>query len=226
MRRERRDAVRELRARSRKRDGGAPRHRHGMPRLEVTGPAVPDVAGDTSRGRHGGASLRLFFALWPPEPVRGALARYAVAAQQIAPGRAMRAETLHLTLAFLGDTPLARLPALLDAAGRVTPCRFTLVLDRAAWWKHNRIVWAGSTAVPEPLDRMVSALRDQVAAAGFRFDPKPFVVHATLVRNAAPRGTLPDLEPIVWDGNGFVLVRSTLGPRGSRYETIGEWRAE
>jgi 2'-5' RNA ligase len=194
-----------------------------MPRREVTGPAALDIAGDASRGRSARESVRLFFALWPPDPVRDALARYAVAAQQIAPGRAMRAETLHLTLAFLGDTLLARLPALLEAAGRVTPRAFTLVLDRAAWWKHNRIVWVGSNAVPEPLDVMVSELRNEVAVAGFRFDPKPFVVHATLVRNAAPRAPLPELEPITWDGDGFVLVRSTLGPRGSRYERVGEW---
>jgi 2'-5' RNA ligase len=79
--------------------------------------------------------------------------------------------------------------------------------------------------VPDALTLMVADLRSAVAAAGFRFDPKPFAVHATLVRNAAPRGPLPDVAPIEWQGDGFVLVRSTLAAGGSRYEVVGEWRS-
>jgi 2'-5' RNA ligase len=171
------------------------------------------------------ASARLFFALWPDDAVRSSLARYAAAAHAVAGGRTMRADAVHLTLAFLGDTPVARLPALVDAASRVVARPFTLVLDLAASWKHNRIVWVGASTVPAALTLMVAELRSAIAAAGFRFDPKPFVVHATLIRNAAPSGPLPDLAPIEWQGDGFVLVRSTLGARGSRYEVVGEWRS-
>jgi|APFre7841882724_1041349.scaffolds.fasta_scaffold22505_1 2'-5' RNA ligase len=172
-----------------------------------------------------GPSVRLFFALWPDDAVRAALARYAAAAHGVAGGRMMRADTVHLTLAFLGDTPVARLPGLVDAASGVVARPFTLVLDLATCWRHNRIVWVGASTVPDALTLMVEDLRSAVAAAGFRFDPKPFVVHATLVRNAAPRGPLPDVAPIEWQGDGFVLVRSTLGAGGSRYQVIGEWRS-
>jgi 2'-5' RNA ligase len=168
---------------------------------------------------------RLFFALWPNDAVRDALARYATAAHRLAGGRAMRAETLHLTLAFLGDTPVARLPELRAAADRVACKPFALVLDRAAWWKHNRIVWAGASVVPEPVAAMVAALREELTAAGFRFDPKPFVAHATLLRNAAPHGPLPAFAPIEWRGDGFVLVRSTLATGVSRYGTVAAWRS-
>jgi 2'-5' RNA ligase len=167
---------------------------------------------------------RLFFALWPDDAVRAALARYAAAAHQVAGGRVMRAETLHLTLAFLGETPVERLAALRAAADHVARASFALVLDRAAWWKHNRIVWAGASLVPEALADMVAALRERITAAGFRCDPKPFVAHATLLRGATPRGALPALMPIEWRGAGFVLVRSTLAPGGSRYETVAAWR--
>jgi 2'-5' RNA ligase len=179
----------------------------------------------TSTASTTAASVRLFFALWPDDEVRSALARYAATAHAVAGGRTVRADAVHLTLAFLGDTPVARLPALFDAASRAVARPFTLVLDLAAWWKHNRIVWVGTRTVPDALTLMVADLRAAVAAAGFRFDPKPFVVHATLIRNAAPRGPLPDVAPIEWQGDGFVLVRSTLGAGGSRYEVVGEWRS-
>jgi 2'-5' RNA ligase len=168
---------------------------------------------------------RLFFALWPDDAVREALARYAAAAHQVAGGRPMRAETLHLTLAFLGDTAVARRPDLTAAADRVASRPFALLLDRAAWWQHNRIVWAGASLVPDSLAAMVAALREQLRAAGFRSDPKPFVAHATLLRNAAAHGPLPALAPIEWRGDGFVLVRSTLATSGSRYETVAAWSA-
>jgi 2'-5' RNA ligase len=54
-------------------------------------------------------------------------------------------------------------------------------------------------------------------------DTRPFNPHVTLVRKAecAP---LPDSTPIIdWQVEDFVLVRSTLAPDGSRYETIGRW---
>lgn len=187
--------------------------------------SVPAAGSDGSAAPGSSASVRLFFALWPDDPVRDALARYALAAQRVAGGRAMRPATLHLTLAFLGDTPVARLPALRGAASRVVARPFSLLLDRAAWWKHNRIVWVGASSVPEALTSMVGDLREDLATAGFRFDAKPFVVHATLIRNAVPRGPLPELRPIAWNGDGFVLVQSRLGPNGSRYEPIDAWRA-
>jgi 2'-5' RNA ligase len=183
------------------------------------GPTGPPAANRAA------AQARLFFALWPDDAVREALARYAATVHRVAGGRATRPETLHLTLAFLGDTSLDRVPDLVAAASTVSPRPFALVLDRAAYWKHNRIVWAGAAEIPAALVAMVDELRGAVAAAGFRFDPKPFVVHATLIRNGAPRGPLPVFAPIEWRGDGFVLVRSTPGGGGSRYETIGAWRA-
>ena len=54
-------------------------------------------------------ALRLFFALWPPEDLQAKLAAWANKAA--GKGRAMRRENIHLTLAFLGATDAALLPA-------------------------------------------------------------------------------------------------------------------
>lgn len=170
-----------------------------------------------------GAPLRLFFALWPDDGVRAALARWALAIQHVAGGRATRTESIHLTLAFLGAVEPARLKELKAAAASVAVRPFELVLDAAGCWKHNRIAWAGATATPPVLGTLVSDLRTALAGAGFLFDPKPFVPHLTLVRKAQPGFALPALESVPWRVTGFVLVRSVMQAAGSRYAIEAEW---
>ena len=100
---------------------------------------------------------------------------------------------------------------------------FGLVFDGAGYWKHNRIAWAGASAVPPALDALVSELRSALGAARFPFDPKPFVPHVTLVRNARPGFAMPEVAPITWDASGFVLVESVTRPQGREYAIAGRW---
>ena len=167
--------------------------------------------------------LRLFFALWPDDATRLALAEWCRRIHRVANGRPTRAETIHQTLAFLGDCEPARLAEVETAAGRVPPRRFELVLDRAGLWNHNRIAWAGASAVPGELDALVAELRTVLVEARFVVDRKPFVPHITLVRKARPGAALPALEPIHWQVAGFALVRSVLRPDGSDYAIQRRW---
>lgn len=167
--------------------------------------------------------LRLFFALWPDEATRLALADWCRRIQRVTGGRPTRPETIHQTLAFLGDCEPARLGEVETAADRVPPRTFELVLDRAGLWQHNRIAWAGASTVPGALEALVAELRAVLAEARFAFDRKPFVPHITLVRKARSDSPLPQLEPVRWPVNGFVLVRSVLRPGGSDYVIQQRW---
>ena len=141
----------------------------------------------------------------------------------MAGGRATRAESIHLTLAFLGDCDADRLGALKAAAARVRVRPFELVLDERGFWNHNRIAWIGATATPGALEALVSELRTALAEAQFAFDPKPFVPHVTLVRKARPGFAMPALDPIRWQVDGFVLVRSVMRSAGSDYLVESRW---
>jgi 2'-5' RNA ligase len=167
---------------------------------------------------------RLFFALWPPAAVARRLHDEALSLQRACGGRAMRRETLHLTLAFLGAIPVSRVAAAEAAADAVSAGRFTLELDRLACWKHNRIAWAGCTRTPEALAGLAGDLARNLCTAGFKLDARPFAVHATLVRNADCAASLPALpSPLVWPVEDFALVESHTGPGGSRYEVVRRW---
>ena len=152
------------------------------------------------------ATLRLFFALWPSDDLQGRLAAWAK--QAAGRGRAMRRENIHLTLAFLGDTDRTLLPELKAIAAEVHIDPVRLALDRVGYWKHNRLIWCGASAEPQPLLAMVADLRERLNAAGVRFDPKPFVAHVTLVRNAAGLEAAPAWIPLLWEANDFALVGS------------------
>ncbi len=153
------------------------------------------------------ATVRLFFALWPDSALQGRLAAWA---KQVAGrGRTMRRENLHLTLAFLGDTDAALVPDLIALAADIRFATIRLPLDRVGYWKHKRIIWCGASEEPQALTALVADLRARLTAAGVRYDPKPFVPHVTLVRNAASLPEAPAWIPLVWEARDFALVAST-----------------
>lgn len=165
---------------------------------------------------------RVYFAVWPDSATAETLHHVAGEARKTCGGRLMRRETMHLTLAFLGDIPAERLAeATRVADGIVGAAPFTLTLDQLGYWKHNRILWAGGES--PPLTVLANALTDGLRVAGFALDARPFVAHMTLLRDAHCPSP-PELPaPLDWPVKEFVLVESLLRPEGARYEIIRRW---
>lgn len=135
----------------------------------------------------------------------------------------MPTENLHITLAFLGQVDAAQFDAIVAAARGVQARRFTLRLDEPGYWTHNHIAWLGATKAPEELKVMVAELRAALVRAGISFDPKPFVPHVTLVRNARPpKEEWPTLNQVEWPVNGFALVSSERDESGPYYRIAAE----
>jgi 2'-5' RNA ligase len=160
--------------------------------------------------------VRLFFALWPPAEAARALSAWAQAVQRSAGGRATAEATIHLTLAFLGDADPARASA---AARRVSGRSFELPIDAARYWKHNRIVWVGPSAMPGNLQVLVKDLHENLRGDGFVLEDRPFAAHITLVRKAGVPPAIPTLPAVQWPVSEFLLVRSAPGG-GSRYDPV------
>jgi 2'-5' RNA ligase len=171
----------------------------------------------------GNANLRLFFALWPDTTVRDALYALARKHQPECGGRVMRKETIHLTLLFLGETSPEKLPILLSVASAVHGKNFDLVLEHFGIWQLNGIGYAAPVSAPDEITSLVERLRAHVAEAGFSFDPRNFVPHVTLLRNAKQLPKDRQIEPLLWQVREFALVRSVLDGEGARYEVLGRW---
>jgi 2'-5' RNA ligase len=153
--------------------------------------------------------MRLFFASWPPAGTATALSGWAREAQRACGGRATRPETIHLTLAFLGDVPPGKARACAQAI-RLPGC--VLAIEQARYWGHNRIVWVGPLETPPELSALSSALGEA----------RRFAAHVTLLRNARP-ATLPAVPALDWPVREFVLVSSTLSSAGPSYEILGRY---
>jgi 2'-5' RNA ligase len=167
-------------------------------------------------------TLRLFFALWPDDATRDALNRTGKWLHQHWGGRRMRADTLHITLAFLGSTPAEQLDVLAACADTVKTGAFELVLDQAGYWRHNRIGWLGASETPQQHSELVGALNAALQGAAFSVDARPHVPHVTLLRNTAG-GEVPACTPVRWPVSDFALVESRTEPSGAKYQVIRRW---
>ncbi len=168
------------------------------------------------------ATARSFFALWPTPAARDVLAKWAHETQRECGGRATPAEKIHLTLAFLGDVERTRIEGLQAAAQGLAGERFAFTLDQVGYWRHNRIIWAGTTNVPPALIALVSTLEGRLKTLGYPGEERPYAAHITLLRNArraAPSGP----PPVQWAVDEFTLVESKPAERGTRYVIVGRW---
>lgn len=162
--------------------------------------------------------MRLFFALWPPLAVAEALAAWARRLQRETGGRVVAAKNIHLTLAFLGEVPDERLPALRRLPVWGEP--HALPMDEAGYWARNSLLWAGPREKPPELARIAARLHDMLATAGFPTESRPFAAHVTLIRKARAPAEMPALPALQWPVADCVLVRSALSAQGPRYEPL------
>ena len=167
--------------------------------------------------------MRLFFALWPPAATVAALAAWAKEAQALTGGRPTRPESIHLTLAFLGEVAEERADDAMRAARSVRGARHALPIERAKVWTHNHIAWAGPEQTPPALMHLTSSLRENLVAEGFAIQDRPFAAHVTLLRKAGTGSRLPRLPVVAWPVDEFTLVRSRLSQKGSSYEVLARF---
>lgn len=164
---------------------------------------------------------RLFFAIWPDAAARDALSRLAASLESHVGGRAIPADKIHLTLAFLGDVAPEHAADLVKAADKVREAPFDLTLDRTGAFRRARVSWVGASAAPAPLIAVEAALRAGLRARGFELEERAFNPHVTLVRKAERTLAVEPIEPIAWRIEEFALVASELG--SGIYKTMAMW---
>lgn len=167
---------------------------------------------------------RVFFALWPVEAQRSALADWQHVLKKLCGGRTMRADTLHLTLVFLGQVAADRLEALTLAAEEVCAEGFELCLDEARYWVHNHILYAAPGVTPAALQHLVNELEASLRRHRFDFDEREYKPHVTLGRNTHwSDEPLPDMLPVRWSVSEFVLLESVPENAASAYRILARF---
>lgn len=162
---------------------------------------------------------RLFFALFPePEALAGLVA--ILDGLSGLPGRRVRPQNLHLTLAFIGTCDAGTMACLRDRAAAVQAPAFELCLDRLGHFPRSGVLWLGSSERPPALLDLVAALNEALAPCGYQPERRPYAPHMTLMRKLSRRPRLPSPRPVSWRARKFALMESIAEPGGVRYQVL------
>jgi 2'-5' RNA ligase len=144
-----------------------------------------------------------------------------------------REENLHLTLKFLGDTPVSQIETLSQVAKRSASkaIPFELIVTGAGVFPPRgqpRVLWIGVEDVSGQLGKLQQALEDGCDKEGFARETRPFHPHLTIARLRKPHGSRElaalheemGFEAETVRASALVVVRSELGSEGSRHTVI------
>ncbi len=166
---------------------------------------------------------RLFFALWPDDEARNALA--ALARKRLAPGngRLVPAQNLHLTLVFLGAVDARVRDCAKRVAQRLSVRAFTLEFVQIGYWPRARVLWSAPRRTPELLTELASTLTQALIECGHEPTSRPFRAHVTVARKV--RGPVRGVghAPVRWPVREFHLVASETRQEGARYRRLQSW---
>ena len=171
-------------------------------------------------------SRRLFFALWPDEPMRQAMVRATRKAARSSGGRPVRADNLHVTLAFLGSVRQEQLAELAEIARQAAGPRpgsgpaLVLAFDHLEYWRAAQLLCALPGQAPEAVGALARGLQDLLAGRGFAPDLKPFRPHVTVVRKVSRAGRLARMPQVVWSFTELALIESRTRPEGALYSVV------
>ena len=189
-------------------------------------------------------TIRAFIAVPLPEPLLAELGRVQRKLERKVPPRSVRwvrAEGIHLTLKFLGDTLTEKLPEIKAALAAVArngpPCSFTVGgLGCFPNPRRARVVWVGVQEQTGKLAVLQDAIEEVMAPFGYPPEGRGFSPHLTLGR-AHRRASREDkarigevvaatevgiLGEVAVDH--FALIRSVLKPTGAEYTTLESFR--
>jgi 2'-5' RNA ligase len=193
--------------------------------------------------------MRLFVALDIDAEIRGRIAQFLDGVRGFAPdARWVSAESLHITLKFIGEWPAERLKdlkgALAGVRGRPTEITFsgTGFFPTA---KSARVFWVGIQAGPE-LASLAGAVDIATSALGIESEKRAFAPHLTLARTGSGRpqrmssdcsnpsfrrlqdklAAMPAPAFGTMSPREFFLYESKLSPKGAVYTKIERFSLE
>lgn len=144
--------------------------------------------------------------------------------------RLVRAEGIHLTLRFLGETSpvqIERLRSALAAAAAECPATEARAAGLSTFPERGspRVLWLGLEVAAPVLD-LQTACEQAARTAGFSPESRPFRAHLTLGRwrDRVPRPELPAVDLGTTRLETLSLFQSDLGSDGAVYTPLARFR--
>jgi RNA 2',3'-cyclic 3'-phosphodiesterase len=167
--------------------------------------------------------VRLFFAAWPDGETRESIRARAGALGLDDGSRRVPAENYHLTLAFIGEVPAARVAAMRNIGESQRGAQATVRFDVYEYWPKAEVVVAAASECPAPLQALCRSLHADLAQHGVVLDPKPFRPHVTIARKVSQAPVLQAMSEFVWRVREFQLMHSVTAAAGAVYTVLDAW---
>jgi len=188
-------------------------------------------------------SIRLFIAIALTEELKAVLTEIGRELEARIPPRIVRwvkPAAMHLTLVFLGETPISRLAAIKEAVGAAAASSphtsFRAVgLGCFPNPRRPRVIWVGVEETAGDLPQIKEALDRELEPLGFRREKRTFSPHLTLGRvdrrasnhEVAELGRVVERATLQEVGRVKVtqvhLIRSDLRPAGPVYTILASF---
>lgn len=177
--------------------------------------------------------MKLFFALDLPASLKVQIDNWRDATYKVL-GAGVPAENFHITLAFLGECPAAKVESLTSAAADIQAPTFAVQLNELGFWHKPGIVWLGATTAPDSIFALAKKCR-AIAGAQQLFPKnnganKTYTPHLSLWRNQTSVPSAPLVAPnFELCCDSFSLFESVAVQRGNksgagvRYRALASW---
>lgn len=181
--------------------------------------------------------MRLFICFDLPAWVRKEFSEFLASCKKIEPrAKWVRAEGIHVTIKFLGETREDLLPEISRALESIHSDAAVDMTFRGLEFfpnvRHPRVFWAGVLASSNLVD-IARAVNRAVEPLGFPAEDREFVPHLTLARIPAP-GKWDNLVRTAEKYSSrefgmsreteFHLIQSFLKPMGAEYKRLASFR--
>ncbi len=186
--------------------------------------------------------IRTFIAIELPDPLKERLVELQEKLKEQAPPRAVRwvqPEGIHLTLKFLGQTPVDQIEGIVRALSSacVPLSSFTYTVGGLGCFpdlRRPQVIWVGVQEPTGALSGLQGAIEEACAELSFQREGRAFHPHLTLGRlrdraSAEERRAIGELiqgTEVASLGAGAArrvsLIRSDLRPTGAVYTTLRE----
>jgi 2'-5' RNA ligase len=193
--------------------------------------------------------MRLFVALDIDAEIRGRIAQFVDGVRGFAPdARWVSAESLHITLKFIGEWPPEKLEDMKRALAGVRGQPAQITFSGTGFFptpKSARVFWIGIQAGPELLP-LAGAVDAATSALGVESEQRAFAPHLTLARNGSGRpqrvssdrsnssfrrlqeklAAMPAPAFGTMSPREFFLYESKLAPKGAVYTKLARFSLE
>jgi 2'-5' RNA ligase len=187
--------------------------------------------------------MRLFVAIDIDPSIRAAIAQFIEGVRGFAPDvRWVSAQSLHITLKFIGEWPPQRLEELKRALSNVRGQSSQIIFGGTGFFptaKSARVFWIGVQAGPE-LAALAAAVDSATADLGIESERRDFTPHLTLARAGSARpqrmpsdrpspafhrlqqklAAMPPVSFGTMAAKEFFLFESKLSPKGAQYSKL------